>query len=168
MKNLSLSLSLLCLALCAASVANAAPKRLNNKFYVFDNCASLTAAACDVTIQQPASGSQWVEFVYAQVYCSVACVLTISRDGTAATGTGATENSLNGGVTATAVGFIDSDAGAGTTVQTINIAAGATIGISLDGIVLEDNNTTSNNLTLATNEITGDASVYLLWAESSR
>ena len=95
-------------------------------------------------------------------------MLTISRDGTAATATGATENSLNGGVTATAVGFIDSDAGAGTTVQTINIAAGATIGISLDGIVLEDNNTTSNNLTLQTNAITGDASVYLLWAESSR
>ena len=164
----TLSLSLLCLALCAASVANAAPKRLNNKFYVFDNCASLTAAACAVTIQQPASGSQWVDFDYAEIFCSVACVVTISRDGTAATATAATENSLNGGVTATAVGFIDSDVGAGTTIRTVNIAAGATRTVDLTGLVLENDDTTTNNLTLQTNAITGDATVYTQWAESKQ
>lgn len=145
--------------------AGAQKARRNNKFFVFDNCASLSAAACDVTVQQPASGSTWVSFEVAQVYCSVACVVTISRDGTAASTTAATEVSLNGGVTATATAFIDSNAGAGTTIITMELAAGETVAIGLDGLFLEDDDSTANNLTVQTDAITGDASIYVRWRE---
>lgn len=156
---------LILVALLCVGVANAQQARRNNRFFVYDNCASLSSAACDVTIQQPASGSKWVSFETAQVYCSVACVVTISRDGTAASTTAATEVSLNGGPSATAAGFIDSNAGAGTTLNTIRLAAGETVAISLNGLFLEDNDTTTNNLTIQTDAITGNASIYFPWRE---
>lgn len=154
-------------ALFACAVM-AQAQQLNNRFFIYDDCTSLSSAACDVTVQQPATGSLWVEMEYAQVYCSVACVVTISRDGTAATTTAATPNSLNGGVTATAKAFIDSDAGSGTTVLAVNVAAGETIGVNLDGMLLEDNNSTANNLTIQTGAISGDASIYIRWRETGR
>ena len=152
------------LLLCALSAYGQRARR-NNTFYVYDNCASLSAAACDVTIQQPASGSNWVMFETAQVYCSVACVVTISRDGTAATGTAATEVSLNGGATAAATGFIDSDAGAGTTIISVELSAGETVALDLAGLFLEDDDSTANNLTFQTDAISGDASIYVRWRE---
>lgn len=153
------------LAVLLVAHISAQQNRSNNVFYVFDDCSSLSSGACDVTIQQPASGSRWVAFEKAQVYCSVACVLTISRDGTAATTTAAAEVSLNGGVTAAATGFIDSNAGAGTTIITLELAAGATTPIDLEGLFLENNNSTANNLTIQTDAITGDASIYIRWRE---
>lgn len=157
--RLKLILSFVALAVSLA----AAPKE--NVFFVRDADASLSAAALDITVQQPASGSERIEFEVAEVYCSVACVVTISRDGTAASTTAATEVSLNGGYTAAAQAFIDSNAGSGTTITVINVAAGSTATIDLEGLRLEPDNDTANNLTIQTDAITGSASIYIRWRE---
>jgi len=152
-------------ALLLVPIASPQKVTRNNRFIVFDDCASLSAAACDVTVQQPASGSKWVVFHYFEVYCSVACEVTVSRDGTAATATAATEVNFNGGVTPTVTAFIDSDAGAGTTLWTFQVAAGETVGRSLSGFFLEDDDSTANNLTVQTDAITGDAKVLIAGQE---
>lgn len=157
--------SLLLALLCGASAQTTPDPKRNNRFYVFYNAASLSAADATLTLQQPASGSKWVFLEHLQVYCSVACVLTISRDGTAAANTAATEVSLNGGETATATAFTASDVGSGTTILTIPIAAGSPVAIDLERLNLEPNNSTANNITFDTNDITGDVTMYLRWRE---
>lgn len=139
--------------------------RPNNSFLVFDDCASLSAAACDVTVQQPASGSKWVAFLYVEAYCSVACTPCVSRDGTAASTTAATEANFNGSPTPAATAFIDSNAGAGTSLFCFEVAAGETVGRSLVGFFLEDDDSTANNLTVQTDAITGDAKILITWQE---
>lgn len=140
------------------------PKK-NNRFYVYYDASGLSAADATLTLQQPSSGSRWVFLEHLQVYCSVACVLTISRDGTAATATAATEVSLNGGETATATAFTASDVGSGTTINTLSISAGSTVAIDLERLNLEPNNSTANNITFDTDDITGDVTMYLRWRE---
>lgn len=163
MKNLSLRL--IAVALLVALGASGQNEKRNNRFFVFDDAASLSAADATVTVQQPSSGSRWVFFEVAQIYCSVACDVTISRDGTAATTTAATEVSLNGGVSAAATAFTSSNVGAGTAITTLQVAAGETIAVDLSGLFLEPNNSTGNNLTIDTDDITGDAQIYLRWRE---
>lgn len=156
---------LLILSLLCVGVVGAQNAKRNNRVFVRDSDAALSSAALDVTVQQPASGSKWVFFEVAEVYCSVACVVTISRDGTAASATAATEVSVNGGYTPAATAFIDSDAGAGTTLNVINVSAGSTITVDLDGLFLEPNDTTTNNLTVQTDAISGSASIFIRWRE---
>ena len=141
-----------------------AQRGVNNQFFVRD-ADTLVAAALDVTVQQPATGSRLVVFDFAEVYCSAACVVSISRDGTAASTTAATEVSLNGGLTATATAFYDSNAGAGTAIKTLNLSAGQTATIDLDGFILEPDNSTANNLTIQTDAISGTAYIYIRWQE---
>lgn len=100
-----------------------------------------------------------------EVYCSVACEVTVSRDGTAASTTAATEINFNGGFTPIATAFIDSNAGAGTTLFKFHVVAGETVGRSLVGFFLEDDDDTANNLTVQTDAITGDAKVLIAWQE---
>lgn len=157
MKSILLAL-LLSLPLMAQST-------LNNQFFLRDADASLSSAALDVTVQQPTSGSRYVLFESAEVFCSVVCVVSILRDGTAASTTTATPVALNGGITATADGFIDSNAGSGTLLLTRNLAAAETVIIDLTGFQLEPNNLATNNLTVQTDAITGSASIVVRWKE---
>jgi hypothetical protein len=55
---------------------------------------SLSGAGTAATIQQPAANASQVVFEYAIVYCSVACPVTITANGTAATATAGTINPL--------------------------------------------------------------------------
>ena len=55
---------------------------------------ALVAAGTSATVQQPATGSVPVQLENAIVYCSVACQVTQSRDGTAATTTAGTVRAL--------------------------------------------------------------------------
>src|SRR5574342_237649 len=74
---------------------------------------SLSGAAEVITVQQPASNAKTVSFIGAYVDCSVACTITLERDGSAATATTLTPVALNSG-TATATAWSGSDVGAGT------------------------------------------------------
>ena len=155
---------LILVALIGAMTANAQQSRRNNTFTVCYE-ASLSGADATLTVQQPASGSKWVELLYAEVRCSVACVVTMLRDGTAATASAATEVSANGGYTPAVTAFTASDVGAGTTVFTYNVAAGETVGRSLDGFFLEDDDSTANNFSIDTDDITGDARLCITGRE---
>ncbi len=55
----------------------------------------LTAAAEVITLQQPATGSKTVNFIGFYIDCSVACTVTLERNGAAATSTALTVNNIN-------------------------------------------------------------------------
>ena len=76
---------------------------------------SLSSSGMSATVQQPASGAQNIEMVVAVVYCSVACTVTQSALGTAATATAGTIVPIIPGTAApTATFWTASNVGAGT------------------------------------------------------
>ena len=125
---------------------------------------TLAAAAEVVTVQQPASGSKTTVFEFADVYWAVVCEVTLERDGTAATGTAITAVGL--GFTSSNVtnAFHTSDVGAGTVIKVFVLAAGETISIDLNGVVMQGDST-AVNLTFRTNSITGDVKIWVRWRE---
>ncbi len=160
-------LQLLLILGLSASVGSAQNLRIREgpRFSVYKAFVGLVGAAGVVTIQQPASGSKKVHFEAAMVYCSVACVIELERDGTAATATAATEVALTPYGTATAVGWSSSDVGNGTTINTIDVAAGSTVPIDLVGVMLAQGGGTAENFTLRSDSITGDIKMTIIWRE---
>jgi hypothetical protein len=133
--------------------------------YIYYKSTSLSGAAEKVTVQQPSSAARNVRFKSASVYCSVACTVTISRDGTAATTTAGTVVALSADYrTPKATVFHTSNAGSGTTLFTQVIAAGATFVFDLVGIEL-DQSSTARNLSIGTDSITGTATIAVKWEE---
>lgn len=149
-----------------ASAASAQNLRINEgpRFSVY-KATTLAGAAEVVTIQQPASDSKKVHFEAVQVYCSVACVIEIERDGTAATGTALTSVALTPYGTATATAWHTSDVGNGTTISTFNVTAGQTVTVDLTGVMLAQGGGTGENLTLRSDSITGDIKITTFWRE---
>lgn len=125
---------------------------------------ALVAGPEVVTIQQPATGSRRVTLELANIYCSVACVVEIERDGTAATGTTNAIVALSSFGTATATAWHTSDVGNGTTILEVNIAAGETKSLNLEGLVMQGDGT-GKNFSFRTDSITGDAEIYIRWRE---
>lgn len=137
----------------------------DSRFTLIKNT-TLAGAAEKVTIQQPATGAKRVRILYVTGYCSVACTLTFSRDGTAATTTALAPVAISGlGATSTVSGFHTSNVGAGTTISIpFQLAAGAVVTFDTVGIGLEGNGTT-NNFSVATSSITGNVSIQIVWRE---
>ncbi len=118
-----------------------------------------TVATTALTIQQPAAAATARRITFgdaannvagASVYCASASTATLSWSGTAASATTVAEVKIIG--TANASGatiWSGSNVGAGTTGQTVNIAAGETINYSLGWFLLQGNGTTKN-LTIST------------------
>lgn len=126
---------------------------------------SLTGSAETVTVQQPATGAKSLRFSEGYAYCSVACTITLSLGGTAATTTSFTPVSLaQPAETAKATAFHTSNVGAGTTVATYTLAAGGSISLDLSNMGMIGSNT-SRNLTPKTDSITGNAHVGISWRE---
>jgi hypothetical protein len=129
----------------------------------------LTTTARSVTVQQSAASATMVKLIWAKVYCEEACVVTTSRNGTAATATSATPVKLHAGVAdANAVGYTQSDVGAGTTLDTDAIPATNTMYFDLSAHGPLDGNTTSSNLTLKTDAITGRVIISIYFREDGR
>ena len=118
---------------------------------------SLTASTTAATLQQPSTDQTTVFFpianplggpapVGATVYCSVACVATVSRScTTVATATAGTVTSVNPNVPAASVTFwTASNASGCTTLRVINIAAGQEYAIDLSPFTLTTGGTKSN------------------------
>ena len=141
-------------------------QRFENRFTLIKTT-TLAAASEKLTVQQPASGAKSVFLLSASVYCSVACTATMTRDGTAATTTALTPVAISGiGAPATTTtGYHTSNVGAGTTISVAHvIPAGATVVFDLSGIHLRGNGT-AKNFSIATNSITGDAKIQIIWRE---
>ena len=76
--------------LCIGIAFGQAPTR----WFATTGNVSLSAAATAATIQQPANGATNVSFEMIVVYCSVACPVTLIANGTGATSTAGTVQSL--------------------------------------------------------------------------
>ncbi len=132
---------------------------------------SLSGAATAATLQQPTDGSGTQVFfprstqggappVGASVQCSVACVVTISRNGTAATATAGTVTSVNPNQPAAAVKFFTaSNAGSGTTLRVFNVQAGGEYPIDLSDLTLPNTNLGTTNITISVASLTGDVNI---------
>lgn len=134
-------------------------------YYLYYKTTSLSGAAETVTIQQPSSSARRVDFYSASVYCSVACTITLKRDGTAATTTAGTVLALSADYpTAKATAFHTSNVGAGTTLATHVLSAGQTMTLELEGISMTQSST-ARNFSISTSSITGDATIAIKWRE---
>jgi hypothetical protein len=128
---------------------------------------SLTAQSLALTIQQPAASPPQINMESAVVYCSVACTVTASINGTPATATAGTAIKIPpSGPGAMATIWTASNAGSGTTMPPIyNIPAGSTVVIGLSQVIIQRGPTT-NNYTLTVGSITGTANITFLWNEN--
>lgn len=130
--------------------------------FTYEKTTSLSGAAETVTIHLASNSNRTAKMLAATVYCSVACTATLSRDGTAPTGTAGTVVQLNSTSESSGVQiYHTSDVGAGTTIKTYTLAAGEEKVIDL----YEKGITAGKNLTLATNSITGTARIFFQWRE---
>lgn len=128
---------------------------------------SLSGAAEVITVQQPANGAfKRVVFVSGYVDCSVACVVTVERNGTAATSTLVTPGQVNPqlSVGATAQGFSSSNVGVGTVLSKISLAASGQTVFDLSDFVLTGRDNTQN-VTIRTSSITGTVDIVIKWRE---
>lgn len=128
---------------------------------------TLTAAAEVLTVQHTATTNRTLTFRYAYIYCSVACTVALERSGTAATSTtnAIVNNNPNNtfAQTTTATAYSTSNVGAGSVVNTYQVAAGAFQSIDLTNFILPSG--IADNLTLRTNSITGTVQLQLQWVE---
>jgi hypothetical protein len=125
---------------------------------------TLVAAAEKVTVQQPTNSPVQVQLETADVYCSVACVVTAYQNGSAATTTALTPTFVSGS-TGSALAFSSSNVGTGTTLKSFNLPAGATISLSLTDFVLRKGASGGNNFSIGTDSISGDVRIQIQWSE---
>lgn len=126
----------------------------------------LVAAGTKFTIQQPATNANQVQLIAAVAWCSVACDLTQSQNGTAASTTAGTVTEiLPFGVPALATVWTASNVGAGTAAGGIlHLSAGERLTIDLSRVSM-GNTGTATNYTFVISSITGTANITGFWGE---
>jgi hypothetical protein len=132
--------------------------------YTIEQKTALTASTETITVQLGSAAGvvRTVGFVTASVYCSVACEITLERDGTLATTTAITPQKVNpedNAVTATA--YKSSNVGSGTTIGRQILGAGALMVFDLQDIGL----TAGKNFSIKTDSITGTVVINIKWKE---
>lgn len=155
----------LLLSLCVGLLAFAASSR----FSATTGDVSLSGAGTALTIQQPAKNGAPISLESATVYCSVACNVTQTQDGAAATATAGTAVPLlptPSVQSAVATVWTASNASGGTTAGGIlHIPAGSTVPIDLSKVALGPGAGTGSNYTITVSSITGTANITVVWAE---
>lgn len=128
---------------------------------------ALVATADKQTIQQPASPSKKILPKIVTVYCSVACDIQFSWNGTAASTTAMTPRAYPGSALPTAVAFSASNAGTGTLGLKFSIPAGGTAVFSAEQIFLSATNGLAgvNNFSVAVASISGTWRPSIEWVE---
>lgn len=116
----------------------------------------LSGTAEVITIQQPATGARTVRPGVAYLYCSVACAITIERNGAAATSTTlAVVDPNRTGAVPNFTAWSGSNVGTGTVIGRIRFSTGGGfIPLDLSNILMIGNGT-AINLTLRTDAVTG-------------
>lgn len=136
--------------------------------YTASTNVTVAGSAAALTIQQPASASRQVTFISAYFDCSVACVFTLSVNGTPATATAGTVNNVNPAETAAkATAWTASNVGAGTTLTTYNCTSACSFSIDLTGITFAQGLGTGTNLTLKSSSITGTVDIIFKFSEKT-
>lgn len=154
--QMKLALFCILLAISAAGALSATDT------YVVVRKSSLSSAAEAITVQLPSGTTRTVAFRGASVDCSVACEVTIERDGTAATTTALSVAKVNGTSPASAASaYRSSNVGAGTEIGRQSVAAGGKLVLDLTNKGL----LAGENLTIKTNSISGDVIVNIEWTE---
>lgn len=163
-------LRLTSLLLCALAILDAQNPLVpgtydrENRYELIRNDTTATAEA--LTVQQPASTPGLnVQFELYYLSCSMACNVTISQNGTAATTTALTPTPLNGAPPATVSGFRSSNVGSGTTLNTYYVAAGGTLALDLTKFYLNRNQGTAANLTFTVASASGTIQSMVQWIE---
>jgi hypothetical protein len=148
---------LLCAAFAVALWGQSPP------VYVATRSTTLTAAAEVITVQQPTAVLKVVQFKGVAVTCSVACDITLERDGTAATATALTPVALHRLMPATTVNaYRSSNVAVGTVLATYSITAGGLLALDLSDKFLFG---AGENLTIRTSSITGTVQITIQWSE---
>ncbi len=135
-----------------------------HRFAAFKVTDSLVSAAEVITIQQPATGGKFTRIERVEAWCSVACDITLERDGAAATGTSFTTSVVTFG-TAVMNAFHTSDVGVGTVITTKTLPLNTIIPIVFDGGLYLAPTGTGSNFTIRTSDITGDVKITITWRE---
>jgi|HubBroStandDraft_2_1064218.scaffolds.fasta_scaffold301732_2 hypothetical protein len=126
---------------------------------------SLSSSAAAVTVQQ-FGGTRTVNFERAWVYCSVACSFTLAQNGTAATATTLAISPVGTQPASTVHAYSGSNVGTGAYVSNAyQVPAGGTFTIDISGLYLTKGGGAGQNLTIATNNITGSAEITIQWTE---
>jgi hypothetical protein len=119
-----------------------------------------------VTCQKPAgTTSRNTQFLSATLYCSADCTVELETDGAEATGTALTPVVLRAGAPVIEC-FHTSDVGDGDTIRTYHLTAGQEVSIGLSSVFWAGA-AGLRNLTLRTNQITGDVELSFLWSETN-
>lgn len=154
----------LALALCSIALAQNNP--FDNTFSTTKST-SLSGAVETLTIQHAASITRAARFVSMYIYCSVACTVTIERNGTAATSTTNTITNVNPANSAAAVttctAYNTSNVGVGTVINVYNIAAGGYL--SLDATIFQLSGGIADNISMRSSSITGNIVLQAVWRE---
>jgi hypothetical protein len=156
---------LLLAALAATTVYQtlAAPFPGSPLYVVFKETV-LAGTAEKITIQTPSAGAKQVYFGTATIYCSVACDVTLTQNGTVATVTALTPTTVNISPPASALAFSGSDSTGGKTLDKYNIpTGGGTLVIDLSDLYLTT--ASGSNISLGTSAITGTARFAIRWQE---
>lgn len=128
---------------------------------------SLSGAGATATLQRAASTSKNITLDTATVYCSVACTITQSQNGTAATATAGTIRGINPSAYARseATFWTASNVGAGTTIGApVTCTAACTIVLDLSKVSIPTGST-SFNYSITISSITGDYSIGFIHKE---
>lgn len=128
----------------------------------------LSGAATTFTIQQPAANAKQVFLESAIVYCSVACTVTQSQNGAAATATAGSSAPLlpATGPPASATVWTASNVGGGGTAAAgkLYVPATATVVLDLSKIRMGTGGT-GTNYSVVIASITGTANITFVWGE---
>lgn len=136
--------------------------------YVAQKTTSLSSAAEVVTVQQPNSGSRFVELKSAYIDCSSTCTVTLERNGTPATATTLTPANVNPGEgAAAATAWSGSNSSGGTVIQVATIQAGGYLVFDLTtpSVNLKLNRGNGENFTLRTSSISATVHITINWTE---
>lgn len=125
---------------------------------------TLSSAVETITLQQPTAPSKQILPCIAVAYCSVACTITISQHGTAATATALAVTRVNQSPAVTAQAFHSSNVGAGITLDVEVLAAGQTFVWDMKNLFL--GLVPGDNISMASNSISGDVKFRFVWQES--
>ncbi len=123
-----------------------------------------TSGTEDITIQQPATGARKVFLEVVNLYCSVAAIVELEKDGVAATTTTLASTVIgNSASTATANAFSASNVGAGTKINQFRLAADSPLSLDMGDILMQGNGT-GINYTFKS-DCTGTGDYYIRWRE---
>lgn len=160
---------LLALALLPASLASA---QTSVRWFATSGDVPLSTAATTVTIQQPATNPAMAYIDQVVVYCSVACSITTAVNGTAATSTAGTVQTLlpnQPNLPIPLTFWTASNVGTGTSQSGIlHVSAGATVTLCFSPqcgngsqYILGSGSGTNNNFSVITNSITGTVNITI-------